>query len=102
MTFGLILSPEAENDIADAAKWYEEQRLGLSLEFRSALDEAFSAIEKNPKLHAPIHRTLRRALVRRFPYGVFYVERAHNTVVVAVLHTSRNPRLWHARFRSAD
>jgi plasmid stabilization system protein ParE len=101
MNRGLVLSPEAENDIAGAAQWYEEQRAGLSLEFRAALDQTFSVIENNPELYPTIYRTLRRALVRRFPYGVFYAERADDIAVVAVLHTSRNPRLWRTRLRSA-
>ncbi len=101
MSRGAVLSPEAENDVAAAAQWYEEQRSGLSLEFRSALDQTFSVIERTPELYPPIYRALRRALVRRFPYGVFYVERADDIVVVAVLHTSRNPRLWRTRFRTA-
>jgi toxin ParE1/3/4 len=101
MSRRLILRPEAENDIAAAAQWYEEQRSGLSLEFRSALDQAFSAIENNPALYAPIYRELRRALLHRFPYAVFYVERTNEIVVAAVLHTSRDPRLWRARLKSA-
>ena len=52
MSRKIVLRPEAENDIATAAQWYEEQRSGLSLEFRSALDQAFSAIESNPTLYA--------------------------------------------------
>ena len=100
MSRGLTLRPEAENDIAAAAQWYEEQRSGLSLEFRSALDQAFSAIENNPALYAPIYRELRRALLHRFPYAVFYAERTNEIVVAAVLHTSRDPRLWRARLKS--
>lgn len=101
MSRKLVLRPEAENDIAGAAQWYEEQRSGLSIEFRSALDQTFTAIEKNADLYTPIYRELRRALLRRFPYAVFYVERADNIIVAAVLHTSRNPRLWRARLQRA-
>jgi toxin ParE1/3/4 len=101
MSRGLILRPEAKNDIAEAAHWYEEQRSGLSLEFRTALDQTFSTIEKTPELYAPIYRGLRRALLRRFPYGVLYLERGDDIIVAAVLHTSRNPRLWRSRFESA-
>jgi len=39
MTYGLLLRPEAEIDVADAADWYGRQRSGLSLEFREALDK---------------------------------------------------------------
>ena len=81
-------------------EWYEEQRSGLSLEFRSALDQTLSAIDNNPELYARVYRDLRRALLRRFPYGVFYMQRAEGVIVAAVLHTSRSPELWRARFKS--
>jgi plasmid stabilization system protein ParE len=101
MSRRLVLRPEAEHDIVGAAQWYEEQRSKLSLDFRAALDQTFATIENNPELYAPIYRELRRALVRRFPYGVFYLERGDDIIVAAVLHTSRNPRLWRTRFKSA-
>ena len=97
MSQELILQPEAEKDIAEAAEWYDRQRTGLSLQFRSALDRTFSSIEENPLLYVPVYRGLRRALVRRFPYGVFYVSRTESLFIVAVLHTARDPKLWRAR-----
>ena len=102
MSQRLVLRPEAESDIAEAAEWYDQQRAGLSLQFRVALDNTFASIEENPRLHAQAYRNLRRALVRRFPYGVFYVPQAEGLIVVAVLHTVRDPRLWRVRFKSRD
>ena len=102
MSQGLVLRPEAERDIAEAAEWYDRQRAGLSQQFRAALDRAFSSIEENPLLYAPVYRGLRRVLVRRFPYGVFYVSRAEGLFVVAVLHTARDPKLWRARLTKRD
>ena len=99
MTQRLIVRPEAESDIASAAQWYEEQRPRLSLDFRAALDQTLSAIESRPEQFARVYREFRRALLRRFPYGVFYVQRAEGIIVTAVLHTSRHPRLWRARFK---
>ena len=97
MSQGLILRPEAEKDIAEAAAWYDQQRAGLSLQFRAALDRTFSSIDENPLLYAAVYRDLRRALVRRFPYSVFYVSRTAGIFVIAVLHTARDPNLWRAR-----
>ena len=97
MSRRLVLRSEAERDIAEAAEWYDRQRAGLSLQFRSALDSTLSSIEENPLLYAQVYRNLRRALVRRFPYGVFYVPRNEALFVVAVFHTARDPKLWHAR-----
>ena len=99
MSRRLILRPEAEGDIVAARDWYEERRRGLSLEFRAALDESLSRIEANPELHARVYRDLRRAVLRRFPFGVFYVILAEVTSVVAVFHTSRNPASWQGRYR---
>ena len=97
MSQGLVLRPEAERDIGEAAEWYDRQRAGLSLQFRTALDRIFSSIEEGPLLYAPVYRDLRRALVRRFPYGVFYVSRPEGVFIVAVLHTARDPKLLRAR-----
>lgn len=102
MSQRLVLRPEAERDIAEAAEWYDQQRVGLSFQFRAALDNTFASIEENPRQHAQVYRNLRRALVRRFPYGVFYAPLAEEVVVVAVFHTARDPRLWRARFQSRD
>jgi plasmid stabilization system protein ParE len=100
MSRRLIVRTEAEKDVAAAAQWYEERSSGLSLRFRASLDRALSLIENNPELYAPVYRGLRRALLRRFPYGVFYIPRDEDIIVVAVLHTSRDPGLWEARLKA--
>ncbi len=100
MSRRLIVRPEAEIDIAAARQWYEERQRGLSLEFRAALNETLLQVEANPELYARVYRDLRRALLKRFPYGVFYVLLPQIISVVAVLHTSRSPSLWRIRFRA--
>lgn len=102
MSHRLVLTPEAESDIAEAAASYEQQRAGLSLQFRAALGKAFAAIEEAPKLHTLVYRNLRRALVRRLPFGVFYIVQPKSVIVVAVLHTARKPRLSRTRLKFRD
>ena len=102
MSQRLVLRPEAESDIAEAADRYDQQSAGLSLQFRAALDNTFAVIEENPRLHAHVYRNLRRTLVRRFPFGIFYISRTDDVIFVAVFHTARNPRLWRARFKNRD
>jgi plasmid stabilization system protein ParE len=99
VTWRIIIRPEAEGDIAETREWYEERQRGLSLEFRSALDDTMSSIAGNPELYARIYRNLRRALVARFPFAVFYVLRKESIIVIAVLHTSRSPALWRNRLK---
>lgn len=101
MTRALIIRPEAENDLAEAHGWYEEQLLGLGSEFLNEVQAALKRIELNPEAYARLRGKLRRVLVRRFPYGVFYLVERERIVVVAVLHASRDPRLWQRRAKAA-
>lgn len=96
----LIVRPDAEADIAAAYDWYEEQREGLGREFLAEVSVAIDALQSEPLRFPAILRTLRRALVHRFPYGVFFVARADTIVVVATMHLARNPRRVHRRAKS--
>jgi plasmid stabilization system protein ParE len=62
-----------------------------------ALDAALLAIEKRPLAYQEVEGEVRRALTRRFPYGVFCVVEPQRIVVLAVLHTARDPQVWKAR-----
>ena len=70
----LILRPEAEAEMKDAFDWYEERVLGLGGEFLLCVDAVFNSIMRNPQQFPCVHRTARRAITRRFPYEVFFVE----------------------------
>jgi plasmid stabilization system protein ParE len=100
MSFELVIRPEAEADARDAFGWYNEQLPGLGHDFLAELDKEFAAIQASPEIHARMHRELRRALLHRFPYGVFYVVEARRIVIMAILHTSRNPGIWSRRRES--
>lgn len=91
------LREEAGRDLDLAASWYEQQRRGLGHEF---LDEAlatFGAIAERPLSYPLVHRYTRRALLQRFPFGVYFRVGDSDLVVVAVMHGSRNPRRWRNR-----
>ena len=97
MTVDVRLRPEAEQDLAESARWYEDQRPGLGQEF---LDEAlatFAAIAEKPLASAAVYGSLRRALLHRFPFGVFYLVDGDGVVVIGVIHGSRHPRRWKSR-----
>ena len=94
MAYRLTVSDRAALEIVEAYEWYQEQHPGLGFEFLEALDEQFQAIIQSPQLYAQIHRGVRRALLRRFPYGVFYASKGEIISVLAVVRTSRSPRRW--------
>ena len=68
----LRLTPEAELDLDEAHAWYLEQRPGLGGQFLRAVDASIGAILRHPEAYQLVDRKMRRALLRRFPYAVFF------------------------------
>ena len=95
----LIVRPEAEADITDAAVWYESREPGLGLDLISEVRSAIARASKNPESFTCVRRNpmVRRVLTRRFPYRVFFVDRQDALVVFAVLHAARHDRVWKHR-----
>jgi len=94
----LIVTPEAEADLTDAYQWYEQRVRGLGAEFLLCVDAVMAAIERNPQLYPVVHKgVVRRALTRRFPYGVFFVEAEQSVSVIGVIHAKRKPQVWQDR-----
>ena len=93
----LIVRPEAEAEMADAFDWYEDRAPGLGYDFLLCVDASLNAILRNPEIFPRIHRIVRRALTRRFPYEVFFVEDAERIVVLSVFHARQNPKRWQDR-----
>ena len=97
MTYRLLLRKEAQDDLSDAASWYEEQRLGLGGEFLDEARAAFSRIEANPLAYADVYLGFRRALLGRFPFAVYFRVEPEAVSVVAIMHGSRSPSAWQVR-----
>ena len=93
----IVIRPAAAADIEDAFLWYEQQRPGLGSEFLSTVDDALQAIQRAPQRHPVIHRNTRRALLPRFPYGIYYRTYPDLVVIVACMHGRRDPRRWQSQ-----
>jgi plasmid stabilization system protein ParE len=83
--------------MADAFAWYERQSPGLGLEFLRSVEAIIDSIQRHPQMYPAVLPDYRRALVRRFPYGVFYQVEPERIVIYAVFHCSQDPDLWKAR-----
>ena len=97
MSRRLEFRSEAAADILSAVDWYERQRTGLGSEFSQAFDGIIRVLGQLPEAGPVVHRDLRRVLLRRFPYAVYYQLHADRLEIVACLHTHRNPRTWRQR-----
>ena len=94
MSLPVVFRRKVGRDLAAGFGYYEGQTEGLGEEFISAVDTTFDAIERYPQMFAQVHGEVRRALVSRFPYAVFYRVESKHVVVLTVLHTARDPKLW--------
>jgi plasmid stabilization system protein ParE len=97
MAADLVIAPEAAADMDQAYAWYEAQRAGRGEDFLGRVDACIQAILRSPEMHALFHGNARRALVRKFPYAVFYEYTNHTVTVYCVFHTSQDPEKWRRR-----
>jgi plasmid stabilization system protein ParE len=91
------IRPLAEADLAEAYEWYEEQAAGLGAQFLDEVEPVYERLEQFPAAFPEVYRHARRALVRRFPYAVFYRLQDEIAHVIACTHVRRHPRAWRSR-----
>lgn len=101
MSWQVVVRPEVEHDVSEAAEWYDSQQAGLGSEFREEVIQVLDALAVNPLLYSRRHprKDIRWRYPERFPYRVIYeVREAENVIVVAaVLHAARHDRHWKRR-----
>ena len=93
----LRFTAAAEVDVDGVLSWYRERGHDLADQFLLALDRCIDSIRENSQAFTVVHRNIRRALLRRFPYCVFYINNAEEVVVLACLHGHRDPKVWQGR-----
>jgi plasmid stabilization system protein ParE len=82
----------------DAQDWYENESPGLGRRFRAAVEVVIERMSDNPRQFPVIYKSVRRALLRRFPYALMFVVEVDETLtVLACFHGSRDPARWQKR-----
>lgn len=90
----IILLLEAEQEILEAAFYYQSRASGLGVDYLSEIERAVEAISESPYTWPILEGKLRRRLVRRFPFGVIYRIDPDEIVVIAVAHLCKKPGYW--------
>lgn len=98
----LDVSSEAEVEIFEAALRYERERIGLGGRFETQVNTVFARLVDNPFQFPVIEEGGRRAIVRVFPYAVYFTLEADLITVLAVLHLHRHPDTWKRRHRDTE
>jgi len=100
------VEPEAKQELAAAAAWYEERREGLGRELLHEVDAVLAAIARTPSRFPLYPRVapglgVRRAAARRFPYSIAFIDLANVVRVLAVAHDKRRPGYWVGRLKGS-
>jgi len=99
MSYKILIDPIARIDILQSAMWYNEQQPGLGRRYYNSVRQTIKSIKDNPYQYQLRYRTLRMALVQKFPFMVIYLidENNKQVAITAIFHTSRNPQIWEER-----
>jgi toxin ParE1/3/4 len=87
----------AERDLEEAEDWYDEQRPGLGAEFRQTIADLFARLAANPQIYPKVHGEIRRAVLRRFPYLVYFLIEDTKVIILGVLDSRRDPEIHRRR-----
>jgi len=93
----VVFRSEAEAEFDEAFDWYDARRAGLGPAFAGEVQKVLDRIAANPRIHPVAFADVRKGVVRRFPYCVFYRPLPDRAEVIAVFHKSRDPAIWRGR-----
>ena len=97
MSLSISFRRAAREEFIESANWYKGKSLQLGLDFITEIERCLSLVAENPLSYEIIHKDIRRIVVKRFPFNVYYRVEAKRIVVLAVFHGKRDPELWKAR-----
>lgn len=99
MTYQVRLRRAAESDIARAQGWYEAQRPGLGAEFQAEVGTVLGRLSETPLIYAKQYGDVRRAVLQKFPYLLWFRIIGKRVQVLAVTDARQNPAKTEARFQ---
>ena len=93
----LKFTKEALFDIENIVLWNDEQREGLSFDFELCLEVGLTEITRNPDIFQKRYKNVKIHFIARFPFGIHYVIKENDIIVIGIFHTSRSPKNWNKR-----
>lgn len=97
--YNSIILPLAKKDIRDSAHWYENKQQGLGKRFTAIIRDRVHLIQQKPESFNVKYDNVRTAVLTDFPFMIHYwIDESRKVIIIsAVLHTSRNPKIWKTR-----
>jgi toxin ParE1/3/4 len=92
-----IFHPEAREEYIQAVQYYSDVRPELGVRLYEEIERLIQEIRREPTRFSQFSPRTRRALARRFPYSVIYLDEPERVWIVAVMHAKRRPAYWRER-----
>ena len=97
MTRRVLFRSQARVELREARAWYDERQPGLGVRFAAAVELAVERIAETPLAYPKVRGELRRAVLRRFPYAIYFRVLPEFVIILAVIHGRRAPQRWQSR-----
>lgn len=99
MSYSVYVRNLAERDALEAQAWYEARGHGLGSNFNNEFGQALQRLEQMPLIGPQIYGPVRRIVLHRFPYLLWYVVDDQTVIVVACTHGKRSRKFVRSRLR---
>ena len=93
----VIYHPEAEDELIEAASYYEDQAKGLGSKFLNDLDQTVRDIVKCPETWITLGGNIKRHQFTHFPFAIIYRIIGSKIRILAVMNLHREPNYWKTR-----
>ena len=97
MKYKILIDEEALSDIQEATEWYNEQLQDLGSRFQKQVKSQINSLKTDAEIHTNRYENVRCMLIKKFPFMVHYTVDNLTVNIFAILHTSRNPKIWEDR-----
>jgi len=87
----ILISKQAHTEIEDAEEYYNLQQNGLGDTYKSDLKNSIENIKRFPNLYPNITTNIKRTVLHRFPYSIFYALKKDIILIISVAHQHRKP-----------
>ncbi len=97
--FKIKIDKDALSDIQEATDWYNQKMQGLGTRFQRQVKQQINSLKNNPESYGKRYANVRCMLIKKFPFLVHFTinESKHIVEIFAIIHTSRNPKIWEER-----
>ncbi|HEU5054066.1 MAG TPA: type II toxin-antitoxin system RelE/ParE family toxin [Hanamia sp.] len=99
MAFEIIIKPIVLLDLDEALLWYEAEQPGLAKRFYQSFEIAIERIRKNPNAFFDVAPEVKKILLKKFPYKIFYTISGNKIIILGIAHVKRSNAYIRKRLR---